>query len=114
VAGSEAEVQRVPRPGAQLRRPPLPERLADGNLEDAGPSPCARRALRLRIQAVILCVLCSHTAAAAINKALARSSPTVFINACRRAGLNATYNRLDGWAIKFLEAEAVPEPFRTG
>jgi hypothetical protein len=45
-------------------------------------------------------------ATAAINKVLARSAPTVFINACRSAGLNATYNRLDGWATKFLEAGA--------
>ena len=44
--------------------------------------------------------------AAAINKVLARSAPTVFINACRSAGLTATYNRLDGWATKFLEAGA--------
>jgi hypothetical protein len=43
---------------------------------------------------------------AAINKVLARSAPTVFLNACRSAGLNATYNRLDGWASKFLEAGA--------
>jgi hypothetical protein len=43
---------------------------------------------------------------AAINKVLARSAPTVFINACRSAGLNATYTRLDGWASKFLEAGA--------
>ena len=45
-------------------------------------------------------------ATAAINQVLARSAPTVFINACRSAGLNATYNRLDGWAAKFLEAGA--------
>jgi RNA polymerase sigma factor (sigma-70 family) len=45
-------------------------------------------------------------AAAAINQVLARSAPTVFINACRSSGLNATYNRLDGWATKFLEAGA--------
>jgi len=45
-------------------------------------------------------------ATAAINKVLARSSPTVFINACRSAGLSPTYNRLDGWATKFLEAGA--------
>ena len=43
---------------------------------------------------------------AAIDQVLARSAPTVFINACRSAGLNATYNRLDGWASKFLEAGA--------
>jgi CHAT domain-containing protein len=43
---------------------------------------------------------------AAINEALARSAPTVFINACRSAGLNATYNRLEGWASKFLDAGA--------
>jgi hypothetical protein len=42
----------------------------------------------------------------AINRTLARSAPTVFINACRTAGLTATYNRLDGWASKFLEAGA--------
>ena len=38
---------------------------------------------------------------AVINKSLARSAPTVFINACRTAGLSATYNRLDGWASRF-------------
>ena len=43
---------------------------------------------------------------AAIDRVLARSAPTVFINACRSAGCNATYNRLDGWASKFLEAGA--------
>jgi CHAT domain-containing protein/trypsin-like peptidase len=43
---------------------------------------------------------------AAINKMLARSAPTVFMNACRSAGLHATFNRLDGWASKFLEAGA--------
>ena len=43
---------------------------------------------------------------AAIGQVLARSAPTVFINACRSAGLTATYNRLDGWASKFLEAGA--------
>ena len=42
----------------------------------------------------------------AINQVLARSAPTVFINACRTAGSGATYNRLDGWASKFLEAGA--------
>jgi len=43
---------------------------------------------------------------AAIKKVLARSAPTIFINACRSAGLAATYNQLDGWASKFLEAGA--------
>jgi hypothetical protein len=43
---------------------------------------------------------------AAIQGALKRSAPTVFINACRSAGLAATYNRLDSWASKFLEAGA--------
>jgi hypothetical protein len=43
---------------------------------------------------------------AARNKVLARSAPTVFINACRSAGLAATYNQLDGWASKLLEAGA--------
>ena len=43
---------------------------------------------------------------AVIGKVLARSAPTVFMNACRSAGLAPTYNRLDGWASKFLEAGA--------
>ena len=43
---------------------------------------------------------------AAIGQVLARSSPTVFINACRSAGASPTYNRLDSWATKFLEAGA--------
>jgi CHAT domain-containing protein len=43
---------------------------------------------------------------AVIDKVLARSAPTVFMNACRSAGLAPTYNRLDGWASKFLEAGA--------
>ena len=43
---------------------------------------------------------------AAINHVLANSAPTIFINSCRSAGLTATYNRLDGWASKFLEAGA--------
>jgi hypothetical protein len=48
----------------------------------------------------------THLAKAAINQVLAASAPTIFINACRTAGLSATYNRLDGWASKFLEAGA--------
>ena len=43
---------------------------------------------------------------AAIGQVLVRSAPTIFVNACRSAGLTATYNRLDGWASKFLEAGA--------
>lgn len=43
---------------------------------------------------------------AVIDKVLARTAPTVFMNACRTAGLAPTYNRLDGWAGKFLEAGA--------
>jgi hypothetical protein len=43
---------------------------------------------------------------AVIDKVLAPSAPTVFINACRSAGLAPTYNRLDGWASQFLEAGA--------
>jgi len=43
---------------------------------------------------------------AAINRVLAHAAPTVFMNACRSAGLNVAYNRLDGWANKFLEAGA--------
>jgi CHAT domain-containing protein len=33
-------------------------------------------------------------------------APIVFMNACRSAGLTPTYNGLDGWASKFLEAGA--------
>jgi hypothetical protein len=43
---------------------------------------------------------------AVIDRVLERSAPTVFLNACRSAGLAPTYNRLDGWASKFLEAGA--------
>ncbi len=43
---------------------------------------------------------------AAIGRVLARTSPTIFINACRSAGVSAAYNRLDGWASTFLEAGA--------
>lgn len=43
---------------------------------------------------------------AVIDKVLEVSAPTIFMNACRSAGLSATYNRLDGWASKFLEAGA--------
>ena len=48
----------------------------------------------------------THMTTAAIGQVLARSAPTVFINACRSAGLTATYNGLDSWASKFLEAGA--------
>jgi nucleoid DNA-binding protein len=40
------------------------------------------------------------------DRALARSKPFVFINACRSAGQAPTYTRLDGWALAFLEAGA--------
>jgi CHAT domain len=43
---------------------------------------------------------------AVIDKVLAGKSPMVFMNACRSAGLAPTYNRLDGWATRFLEAGA--------
>ncbi len=43
---------------------------------------------------------------AAIDKVLAPSAPTVFINACRSAGLAPKYNRLSGWASLFLDAGA--------
>jgi hypothetical protein len=43
---------------------------------------------------------------AAMSRVLARTTPVIFMNACRSAGLAATYNRLDGWATKFLEAGA--------
>jgi CHAT domain len=37
---------------------------------------------------------------------LRSAAPLVFINACRSAGLAATYNQLDGWAEAFLQAGA--------
>jgi len=43
---------------------------------------------------------------AVIDKVLARKSPMVFMNAGRSAGLAPAYNRLDGWASRFLEAGA--------
>jgi CHAT domain len=43
---------------------------------------------------------------ARISQALANSTPLVFINACRSAGLAATYNGLDSWAREFLDAGA--------
>ena len=43
---------------------------------------------------------------AVIDQVLARSAPVIFMNACRSAGLAPTYNRLDGWASRFLEAGA--------
>jgi CHAT domain-containing protein len=43
---------------------------------------------------------------AASDKVLARTAPTVFMNACRSAGANPAYNELDSWAIKFLRAGA--------
>lgn len=43
---------------------------------------------------------------AAIGQVLERSSPTVFINACRSAATAPAYRQLDGWAGKFLEAGA--------
>lgn len=43
---------------------------------------------------------------AAIGQSLARSAPTVFINACRGAGASPSYHQLDDWARAFLEAGA--------
>ena len=43
---------------------------------------------------------------AAIGRVLGRSAPTIFMSVCRSADSSATYNRLDGWASKFLEAGA--------
>jgi hypothetical protein len=43
---------------------------------------------------------------AAVSQALARHQPTVFINACRSAGMSPAYHQLDGWAQKFLAAGA--------
>lgn len=43
---------------------------------------------------------------AKVDLTLNSYAPLVFINACRSAGLVATYNRLDGWAEAFLQAGA--------
>ena len=43
---------------------------------------------------------------AAVGQVLAAAAPTVFINACRSAGASASYQQLDGWASKFLDAGA--------
>jgi hypothetical protein len=43
---------------------------------------------------------------AASDQTLARTTPVVFINACRSAGQVPSYNKLDGWAEKFLRAGA--------
>lgn len=40
------------------------------------------------------------------EEALADSAPLVFINACRAAGLALSYNKLEGWATKFMKAGA--------
>jgi hypothetical protein len=45
-------------------------------------------------------------ATAATDQTLARTAPVVFINACRSAGQVPSYNKLDGWAEKFLRAGA--------
>ena len=45
-------------------------------------------------------------AMAASDQTLARAAPVVFINACRTLGRVPSYNRLDGWADKFLRAGA--------
>jgi hypothetical protein len=43
---------------------------------------------------------------AAVGQVLAAAAPTVFINACRSAGASPSYQQLDGWASKFLDAGA--------
>lgn len=40
------------------------------------------------------------------EEALADSAPLVFINACQAAGLALSYNKLEGWATKFMKAGA--------
>lgn len=40
------------------------------------------------------------------DRALEESAPLVFINACQAAGLALSYNKLDGWATKFMAAGA--------
>jgi hypothetical protein len=43
---------------------------------------------------------------AASDQALAKTTPVVFINACRSLGQAPSYNKLDGWAEKFVRAGA--------
>jgi CHAT domain-containing protein len=43
---------------------------------------------------------------AGVEHPLESAAPTIFMNACRSAGVNPTYTGLDGWASKFLEAGA--------
>ena len=45
-------------------------------------------------------------AIAASDQTLASAAPVVFINACRSVGQVPSYNKLDGWAEKFLRAGA--------
>jgi hypothetical protein len=45
-------------------------------------------------------------ASAAVDKTLARRETLVFVNACRSGGFAPSYNHLDGWAAKFLDAGA--------
>ena len=45
-------------------------------------------------------------ATAASDQTLAKTAPVVFINACRSLGQVPSYNRLDGWAEKFMRAGA--------
>jgi molecular chaperone DnaK len=45
-------------------------------------------------------------ATAVSDQTLARAAPVVFINACRSLGKVPSYNKLDGWAEKFLRAGA--------
>ena len=45
-------------------------------------------------------------ATAASDQSLAGAAPVVFINACRSLGQIPSYNKLDGWAEKFMRAGA--------
>ena len=45
-------------------------------------------------------------ATAATDQTLAKTKPVVFINACRSLGQVPSYNKLDGWAEKFMRAGA--------
>jgi CHAT domain len=40
------------------------------------------------------------------DRVLEDSAPLVFVNACQAAGLALSYNKLDGWATKFMAAGA--------
>jgi hypothetical protein len=42
----------------------------------------------------------------AADKTLEDSAPLVFVNGCRTGGLSVSYNKLEGWATRFMQAGA--------